>query len=348
MQNRISSFLVALLVFSMPWRVSGGEGERLYIENCGICHGENGQGGVGVPLALPAFLVQSPDEYLTRTIRHGRPGRIMPAFNHLSDKDVNAIVTHIRGWQTTGATAPNWNDTPVRGNAVMGRGLYDKHCARCHGEAGAGGKGTGMMFSRPHDLPIMPPAIANIGFLQSTSDNMLHTIIKQGRASTPMPSAAQLGINDIQINHIIRYLRSVPIKVSALDEDEPAALIYDSTYSFDETVRKVKEAAVGMNFRLIRDQHLDSGMVPEGKETRQQLMVYFCNFKFLYDALAIDPRVGLFLPCRVTVIENSDGKVQVMSINPKRLGHLFNNNQLDQACDEMHKLYVAILEEATL
>jgi len=38
----------------------------------------------------------------------------------------------------------------------------------------------------------------------------------------------------------------------------------------------------------------------------------------------------------------------VMSINPKRLSHLFNNAELDRACDEMYKLYEEILEEATL
>ena len=58
-------------------------------------------------------------------------------------------------------------------------------------------------------------------------------------------------------------------------------------------------------------------------------------------------RVGLFLPCRVTVVEHA-GKVQVMSINPKTLSHLFNNEELDRICGRMEKLYQDILEEATL
>ncbi|MEJ2053305.1 MAG: DUF302 domain-containing protein, partial [Calditrichaceae bacterium] len=74
---------------------------------------------------------------------------------------------------------------------------------------------------------------------------------------------------------------------------------------------------------------------------------YFCNFNMLNEALAIDPRVGLFLPCRVTVVEHH-GKVQVMSINPKTLSHLFNNQELDQICGRMETLYQDILEEATL
>jgi cytochrome c oxidase cbb3-type subunit 3 len=49
----------------------------------------------------------------------------------------------------------------------------------------------------------------------------------------------------------------------------------------------------------------------------------------------------------VTIVER-EGKVQIMSINPRRLSALYNNAELDKACDEMHTVYEAILEEATL
>ena len=75
-------------------------------------------------------------------------------------------------------------------------------------------------------------------------------------------------------------------------------------------------------------------------------MVYFCNYEIINDALAIDPRVGMFLPCRITVIEHN-GHVQAMSINPKRLSQLFNNDELDKACDRMYDTYSLILEKAT-
>ena len=84
-----------------------------------------------------------------------------------------------------------------------------------------------------------------------------------------------------------------------------------------------------------------------GKENPRAVILYFCDFGFLNSALAIDPRVGLFLPCRVTLLETEHGVV-VMSINPKNLSHLFNNTELDKACQKMHDLYSDIMEEATL
>ena len=37
-----------------------------------------------------------------------------------------------------------------------------------------------------------------------------------------------------------------------------------------------------------------------------------------------------------------------MSINPKNLIQLFNNQELDKACHQMHDLYEEIMEESTL
>ena len=337
-----------LMLVLLPLNILASTGAELYNNNCAICHGADGHGGVGVPLALRAFLEQTPDEYLRRTIRFGRPGRIMPGFPQLSDADIDKIIVHIHGWGLD-TKRPRWMDEKIKGNPEAGKLLYEQHCQSCHNEKGIGGRGTGVMFSRKKDLPIMAPAIGNVGFLVSASDGMIKNIIMQGRPSTPMKSASEFGLIESDVDNIVSYLRSLqrPLQSNKADQDESASLIYESPYSFKETIENVKRAATGMNFRLIRDQHLDHGLVAEGRESGKQLMIYFCNFKFLYDALAIDPRVGMFLPCRITVVEQ-DNKVLVMSINPRRLSRLFNNNALDDACDEMHKLYTSILEEATL
>lgn len=123
--------------------------------------------------------------------------------------------------------------------------------------------------------------------------------------------------------------------------------MYDSPFDFDKTIAKVKQAAIGMNFRIIRVQKMEDGLMPKGKENPKQVIVYFCNFQLLNRALAVDPRVGLFLPCRVTVVERQ-GKVQLYAINPKRLSVLFNNNELNKLCSGMSETYITILEEATL
>jgi cytochrome c oxidase cbb3-type subunit 3 len=335
-----------LILFFTSLSCLADQGEQLYTDNCAICHGHEGSGGVGIPLGLEAFLEQAPDEYLRRTIRVGRPGRIMPSFYRLSDHDIDAIIGHIRSWKQT--PIPQWDGIRIKANADTGKLLFDKYCVSCHGADGRGGKGTGMMFSRPRDLPIAPPSLNNQGFLNSASDQMLKTIITHGRNQTPMPAASQYNLTDDDINNLVSYIRSFQQTMMSGEQmlDEPPVLTYNSPYTFSETIEKVKRAVVGKKYKLIRDQALDHGFVPEQEESKTHTMVYFCNYDILNDALAIDPRVGLFLPCRITVMEQN-GQVQAMSINPKRLSQLFNNDELDKACNEMHDTYSSILKEAT-
>jgi len=165
-----------------------------------------------------------------------------------------------------------------------------------------------------------------------------------------MPSAKSLALSTRNINDLVSYIRSFQLKNivhKPIYHDEPASLIVDSSYTFDETVANVKRAITGSNFVHIRDQALTSGFQILENDNPRQTIIYFCSFSFLYDALKIDPRVGMFLPCRVTVVEH-DGKVQMMTINPKHLSQLFNNNALDESCDQMYEVYSGILEDASL
>ncbi|MFW2373187.1 MAG: c-type cytochrome [Gammaproteobacteria bacterium] len=346
-QLRLYSLIALLLLISPPGQAS--EGEALYLDHCATCHGNHGHGGVGIPLALPSFLSQVSDDYLHQTIRLGRPGRIMPPFYRLTDQQIMQIIGHIRNWQKT--SIPVWSKSTIHADPDKGQQLFHKHCASCHGENATGGKGTGLMFSRPRHLPITAPALNNQGFLISAPDLMIKHTIMNGRKETPMPAAKTLGLSEAAVNDIVSYLRSLqlPVVSKRLSLDtEPASLVYDSPYNFEETLESLKRAIIGMNFIHIRDQPLDSGLVTEGKESKKHMMVYFCNFNFLYDALSIDPRVGMFLPCRISIVENEQGEVKLMAINPRHLSWLFNNNELDDACDEMHDVYTSILEEATL
>ena len=340
---------ILMCLFLLPgWVVAAPDGEQLFLQHCSACHGSAGNGGVGVPLALPAFQNSVDDQFLIKTVQLGRPGRVMPGFPFLKEQEVQAIVKHIRSW--VDGKPPVFDKTRIKGDVKRGKQLYGKHCAACHGANGEGGHGTGVTFSRPRDLPIIAPSLNNSGFLTAASDQLIRKTLLEGRKGTPMLSAAERGLTEQDVNDVVAFVRSFDGKGMHDHIDlasEPLSMEYESPFDFDKTVEKVKQAVIGMNFRIIREQWLEEGLVEKGKENPKQLMVYFCNFELLNDALAVDPRVGLFLPCRVTIIEEK-GKVKLVAVNPKRLSGLFNNNELDILCEGMYDTYTEIMEEATL
>ena len=341
--------LVLLAGPGIPQAIAAPDGAALYARNCAVCHGGNGSGGIGVPLALPSFQAGISDDYLRQSIRLGRPGRVMPACDQLKKDEIDAIVSHMRSWNK--GPVATYSTQTVHGNALHGKQLFAQYCASCHGASGEGGAGTGVTFSRPRDLPIMAPALHNPGFLASTTDSMIKTTLMKGRKDTPMASFIKLGLKENDINDIVSYVRSFekqPLAASAkLLQVENPVIVRDSPYDLKTTVENVKKAISNNNFFYGRVQTLEYGLTTPDKENPKQVIVYFCNISLLNQALGIDPRVGMFLPCRITIVEHN-GKVQVMSVNPEVLSKLFNNSELNRLCKQMKKSYTTIMEEATL
>jgi mono/diheme cytochrome c family protein/plastocyanin len=103
-------------------------GQQLFAANCAVCHGNHGQGGVGLPLNVAANRPTSDaqatqrTEYLTRTISNGRPGTFMPAWalannGPLNDEQIGALVDMIEygDWTQTQAVVDAYqakNGTP--------------------------------------------------------------------------------------------------------------------------------------------------------------------------------------------------------------------------------------------
>ena len=339
-----------LVVATLWWPpLFAADGAALYAQNCAACHGDRGSGGIGVPLSMASANGLMSDVYLRKTIRHGRPGRIMPAFAELADVEVEAIVRHVQSWGS--APPPRYTAARITGNKAQGKRLFATHCASCHGAHGEGGRGTGVTLSRPRDLPIMPPALHNPGFLASASDAMIKAILKKGIKGTPMVSFTALGLSERDINDIVAHVRgfqSEPLADSAiLPAVEQPTIVMDSPHDLATTVARLKQSIGNNNFSFIREQKLDDGLVPQGQEDPRRHIVYFCNFALLSEALRTDPRVGLFLPCRITVVEQG-GKVHMVAANPKRLSRLFNNSELNRICDEMSRMYRTIMDDATL
>jgi cytochrome c oxidase cbb3-type subunit III len=349
MLRKLLPLLCGLILSSVA--TAAPDGARLYERHCSACHGLDGQGGVGIPLALPSFQAAVSDDFLFTTIRHGRPGRVMPSFKTLSDAQVRAIIAHLRSWASPQQTKiePSLLK-PGYGKPSRGKKLFAKYCAHCHGANGEGGHGTGVTFSRPRDLPIMPPALNNPGFLAAADNAMIKRTLMEGREGTPMISFLKMGLKEQDIDDIVSYVRSFaqhPLHWKHNKDNEPT-LHMESSYDLKTTVENIKRAAIGRNFRIIRIQNLESGLFDEKEVNPKQVIVYFCNFNFINNALSLDPRVGLFMPCRITAVEHDDGTVEIMAVNPRYMSRVYNNAELDESCARMHDIYIAIMEEATL
>ncbi|MBI3892200.1 MAG: c-type cytochrome [Candidatus Wallbacteria bacterium] len=173
-------------------------GEKLYRNDCVMCHGPAGEGDLGPSLNTPEFLSLVSDDYLYETLTSGRPGTGMPAWRHLTSADAASLVKFVRTWQKTPARAQP-AELPFRGDWDAGRLLYQGTCAGCHGTEAEGGVG---------------PQLNNPVFLRTATDPMLYEWIAHGKTGTPMRpflkgEQGEVELSQAQVLNLVAFLRSL-------------------------------------------------------------------------------------------------------------------------------------------
>ena len=200
-------------------------GERVFRDNCAVCHGATGDGhGMAAPhfktpprdLTKGRFKFRSTasgqipsDSDLVRTIVRGIPSTGMVPQDHLSDDEVQAVIAFVKSLSPRFAadqtprvfTIPT--PPPVTPEAIArGARVYVKgECAECHGKEGRGdGPSAKDLSVRPSDLTRRP--------LKSgpTARDVVRTLLT-GLDGTPMPSYYQV-LDDDELWDLAYWLQA--------------------------------------------------------------------------------------------------------------------------------------------
>ena len=166
-----------------------------------------------------------------------------------------------------------------------------------------------------------------------------------------MPAFGDGKLTDREIDDLVAYVRSFEDQgrdVEPLDSDERPTHLYASPYDFETTVTNVKMALTGANFRIFPDRLLEEGLIDEFSVNTRQIGVRFCNFNVLYGMLKVEPRLGVVLPCRITILEREGGQVLMVVPNQRVVSRWFNNDELVNLWDRMAETFSEIIDEVTL
>jgi cytochrome c oxidase cbb3-type subunit 3 len=338
---RMAAALAAVAGAVGPAWAGEATGRGLYEEHCASCHGDRGQGDIGLPLSQPDFLRIARRDYLIKTMKHGRPGRVMPSFEHLlTEEQRGRIAEYILSWREgPRAELPEVGE----GDPEKGAQLFQQRCAECHGYKGQGGERDAPVAGHMGgEGRVVPPALNNAGFLAAASDEFIKATLRRGREGTAMPDFGGEGrLTGQQMDHLVAYIRSWESGVDPLAR--PVIQVH-SDLAPSELIPLLKMAINSNNFVFIRHQTLYEDL-PGDKPEHPVHILHFCRFGMLHRALSEEKRVGTFLPCQITVYRQQ-GHTVMSAINPKALSPLFHNPEIELHCSLVSKKYLAIMREA--
>ena len=229
-KNMIKTPRVSLLLRGLLWVLAGAgvtalasetpshpeqtRGKILFDRNCAFCHAVDGHADTPVAKLLrarprnfadPVEMARVSDNEIYETIKEGRPGTAMAAWGQVfSELEVGDLMNHIRSLITPRPATLTAEQLSVE----VGKRIYKKDCAECHGLDGRANTEAAKVL---HPLP---PNFADPVEAARMDDGRMYSAIKLGVPGTTMGGWGGL-LNPSEIIDVMRYIRTLQQPLSS-------------------------------------------------------------------------------------------------------------------------------------
>lgn len=108
---------------------------------------------------------------------------------------------------------------------------------------------------------------------------------------------------------------------------------------FDEVVADVTARLKAQGFGVLTDIDVQATLKSKlGAEMPGYRILGACNPRFAHEALKIEDKLGVLLPCNVIVRETADHRVEVASVDPVAAMERTGNPALKSTAEEVRRL----------
>ena len=115
---------------------------------------------------------------------------------------------------------------------------------------------------------------------------------------------------------------------------------------FDAVVAEVTARLKEQGFGVLTDIDVQSTLKAKtGIDMARYRILGACNPRFAHEALQIEDKLGVLLPCNVIVRETEDRKVEVASIDPVVAMERTGNPELRSTAEEVRRLLSKVVSQ---
>jgi uncharacterized protein (DUF302 family) len=115
---------------------------------------------------------------------------------------------------------------------------------------------------------------------------------------------------------------------------------------FDAVVAQLTARLKDKGFGLLTDIDVQSTLKSKiGAEIGKYRILGACNPRFAHEALKIEDKLGVLLPCNLIVRETPDRKVEVASVDPVAAMERTGNPALRSTAEEVRRLLSEVVSQ---
>lgn len=322
-----------LLLLSLPALAADlANGQRLN-KSCALCHGLHGQGASG---KLSPRIAGLPREYIVKAMKDYVNGtRAYPLMvktsqlDKFSDRDFEDVAAYLSSLDLS--SDERFNIQPAFGDAKKGKKVYKSDCRNCHNRDGYGKPSkeapplagqhpaylytTMRGFAEGHRIHANDKEddtfseyedadFINLAAYLATLDDK--KVVAGYRFAPPMyrpsfvrPVREELS-NSIQITDITQTVVRMALGDGVTTDAAESAMI-----------AKAKE----IGLKKVAQQKVSKFLSKKGVKMPHLSIYQFCNPMDARLMVIADPVFSSYMPCRISMVEDGDGKLWLMMLN---------------------------------
>ena len=119
----------------------------------------------------------------------------------------------------------------------------------------------------------------------------------------------------------------------------------ETSKPFSEAVAAVEQNAVAHGFRVLHTHDVAATLAEKGFPREPMKLVEICNARYASEVLNRDIRIGLMLPCPISIYVR-DGKTFISTMLPSILAGFFPQAGVESIASEVEKAVLKIVDAA--
>ena len=330
--KKVMTILFAFCLSAPVLAANLANGEKIN-RSCALCHGAYGQGAPG---KLSPRIAGMPKEYIIKAVKDYRDGtRSYPLMNktsgldQMTDDDIEDIATYLATLDLSSDARFNIS-APEGGNVEEGKELYEDECKVCHAE-----DGYGKPKKEAPPLAGQHPAYLYTVMKGFQKKARIHDndpeddTFEEYKDQEFIDMAAHLAsLDDVKIKEGYEFaLPEIRVAATGPSPEEKAGLEISNIQqtvvkmalsdgvSTEDAIQAMNSKAAELNLKLVGEQFVSKELENRGVETPYLSIHQFCDPMDARTMVVANPIFSSYMPCRISVVEDQDGKMWMMMLN---------------------------------
>lgn len=298
--------------------------ERIY-KKCALCHSHNGQ---GVPGGRYPRIAGMDTEYMVQALKDFQSGvrwdtamSVISGLPDMTEEEMQAVAKYIAAINLD-EREPTFDVKAKTGDKERGAAIFKDDCKTCHGKKAQGKKRKGAPFlagqhteyihrqfklfkarERLHDRDEEDETFDDysqqdlqdiVAFLASLDD---HPVVATPGHSDLFREKARKGDHVFNVSQTVLKM---PLEPGVSADDARQAMI---------------SKAVETNLKVVSSQIIHRELRERGVKTGVLEIHQFCDPEDAMKMVRHNPLYAAYMPCRIALVEDTDGKLWVTMLN---------------------------------